>query len=229
MKNLALTASLMIVGLACSTSSADFRCRGRHISAPCFTTPCHEVVHAATVVTPTVTTIVQEPLPVFVFQNLQGFPSLPASATQFNAPQVAANPSAQSQGGLVLSDAQMDRIALMVAQKLSGAAITQNTLLIPPKIEDEPVADIKVNQLTINDIGSKCASCHMAGTSVKGGLAIFDANRNLNPTKNGQPYATPERLWQRAEAGEMPPNSGTDLSKRLNPESIAFLKTATSP
>jgi len=223
---LALTTLLV----ACSPGRADFPCRGRRIVAPCFVpTVCHEVVtphvvhHAATV------TVVQEPLPVFVFQNLTGFPSMPANVTMPQSQPFQATAQAPAHDhGCCLSDAQMDRLASMVAMKLAGtAAINTNTALMIPKIEDDPPQQLQMSQAIVNDIGNKCASCHMAGQSTKGGLALFDAQRNFNPTKGGQPYATPERLWQKAQSGEMPPAAGTDPTKRLNPETIAFLRSAT--
>lgn len=232
MKRIAVVVlSLLTLALACSSSNADFRCRGRHISAPCFTpTVCHEVVHheVAAVVAPTTTIIVQEPLPVFFFQNFQGNPYMPASVTTPPTQPPAFQAQAQApqrQEGLVLSDQQMDRLANIIIAKMGGgAAVTQNTLIAPPLLaEDEKIS---MSQQVVNDIGAKCAKCHMTGTATKGGLAIFDADRNFNPTKGGVAYATPERLWQRAHEGTMPPAATTDPGQRLNPESIAFLRQA---
>lgn len=226
MKWTAIGLATLTIMAICAPSQADFRCRGRRIVSPCFTPVCHEVVHhEAAIIAPTVTTIIQQPLPVFVFQNLQGYPALPASATIPQQPQQ--NFQAQpAPPGLALTDAQMDRIASLVAAKLAGGMVAQNTAIqaSPPVLEEEQ--SLEMSQEIVNDIGAKCSSCHMTGTATKGGLAIFDKDRNFNPTKNGMPYASPEQLWMRAQAGEMPPAATTDPSKRLNASTIAFLKSA---
>lgn len=230
--------ALAIIGLCCTESAADFRCRGRRIIAPVFHhAPCHEVVHHAAAVVPAVAVV---PQPVFIFQNLQGFPGLPQSAY---TPQQSYQPPASfqvpqgfqgTQPGLQLSDAQLDRIATLLHAKLTGGAVAQNTLLqAPPALADDtpvqPAAGALVmSQAIVNDIGAKCSACHMDGTKTSGGLSLFDKDRNFNPTKGGIAYASPERLWQRAQEGSMPPSAATDPSKRLNPESIAFLRNAVS-
>jgi len=214
---------LALVGmiLAASMTQADFPRRGRSCSSPAFYPCYHETPYVAPVVASAVTTIIQEPLPVFVFQNYSGFPNMPAAV-----PQQQYTPQAATPPQIGLSDRDVDRIANVVVQRLQGAsAVVQQTNLIMPPVVAADEKPMVMSQQIANQIGMACASCHMAGTATKGGLAIFNANRQFEPTKNGQPYDNPLRLFERANEGSMPPTAATDPSKRLNPEALAFLKT----
>lgn len=221
MKKIALIVCVCVV-LAASMVNADFPRRGRSCYSPSYS-PCYE--HVVTpYVAPTITTIIQEPIPTFIFQNLTGYPNLPASVTtpqnQYQAPPQATPPQ------IGLNDRDIEKIANVVVQKLQGGAMVQQTnMLMPPIVaEENNQQPLVMSQAIANEIGMKCASCHLAGQSVKGGLAIFNTNRQFQPEKHGQPYTEPQRLFERASNGEMPPNSATDVSKRLNQEALAFLR-----
>jgi len=222
---LALAGSILFASM--SQTKADFPRRGRSCSAPCFTpsyTPCHETAYVAPVVATSVTLV---EVPTFVFSNLGNYPSIPEV---FRTPQQTYQPPIQAQPPQIgLSDKDVDRIANVVVQRLQasvGVAQSVN-LLGPPAIEESQQQPMAATQNQINSIGRTCFSCHATGGTTKGGLAIFDQFGNWNPMKGGQPYATPERIYERAADFSMPPTAMSDASKRLDADGLAGLAKLT--
>lgn len=224
MTRFALVVSCLIVLFAATMSSADFPRRGRSCVSPSYSPCYHETVAVAAVV-PTVT-VVETPLPVFVFQSLSGYSSLPASVTtpqnQYQSPTQAQPPQ------IGLNDRDIEKIANVVVQRLQGTAMVQQTnLLMPPRLEDEQPQQTAISQTQINSIGRACAVCHQSGGTTKSNLAIFDQFGNFDPKKNGQPYQELHRIFERAQEGSMPPSAMSDPSKKLDPDGLAGLAKLT--
>jgi len=216
---------LTLIGLvlAVSMSQADFPRRSRSCYSPCFTPCYHETPYVAPVVSSAVTTIIQEPLPVFVFQNYSGFPNMPAAVPQQQyAPQAATPPQ------IGLSDKDVDRIANVVVQRLQASVgvAQQTNIIMPPVVESEEKNEpLMMTLAQVNDLGAKCSQCHWEGHTTKSGLSLFNQRQQWQPTKAGQPYDD-GRILDRILAREMPPSAQTNPADSPLPDTIAFLKAA---
>lgn len=143
-----------------------------------------------------------------------------------------------------LSAECMDQLATVLAAKIAGVQAPAGP---PAGAMEEPKAgpseqppaqaqkdDVGLSQAIVDDFGAKCYQCHSAvavdrqggarvGGVKKGGLAIFDENKQFNPTKNGQPLdrAGWAKFHERSTDGSMPA-SGAENPSPLTPEATAF-------
>jgi len=185
-------------------------------------------------VIPTVTTVIQQAIPTFLFSYngpspfpLTNYGQQQDPQQSFQMPQQA--PTVPQVGSLSLNDTQMAKLADMVVQRLqSNVAASQVALVAPPQLaQDEPVQrqPSQMTQAIANDFGAKCSRCHMEGTAAKGSLTLFDANHMWAPKKSGIEYNDYAKIYQRIAEGSMPPTAIANQNDRSTPESIEWARS----
>jgi hypothetical protein len=198
--------------------------------SPTYQYPVHEVIVKDTIIPVAVPVLV----PAFQFQYAApcaapvavpgAIPAVPGhvgvSPVVPTVPGVAPmQPIAVGPGGVgaINNQEQIRLLAKALLEEMSKQADGDSgpPVALPGVGGSVPPVGGPVNPLQVLSV--RCASCH-TGPSSKGGVQIFTAPGQFNPTVDRQ------RLIRAVEDGRMPPQAVADPSFRLSPQEVSALR-----